>query len=757
MKARALLSILVPALAVLAPVARASEPFPPATAQKNKVKVELAADVTAAAPGETLRLGVFLRPDPEWHVYWKFAGDTGLPTQIHWTAPDGVDFDGLAWPLPHRIPDKLGGRSFGYDGEVLLTSLVRVPADVLEGTVLPVEAKVEWLVCKENCIQGSATVGLELPVRSGPAAERASSSAAAFDRWAAKVPVALPEHVKMTSKVADAPLAPGSALTIELLLTADRPLAAKTPLVEAFFPATEGLEITTVDARQIDPNTLALTLTGKTAEDGELVSRLDGVVQLVLDGTPGAFDVRVEVPRKAGVPLAKGPIVEAKSGSPTLLPGRPAASGADPCAESGTGSDGGGMATSFLLALAFAFLGGLILNAMPCVLPVLSLKVMGVVEQSKEEPKVIWRHGLAYFAGVEVSFLVFAIVLAALHETWAFQFRDPMFVAIFTAIIFAFGLSLFGVFEIALPGAGRLDAAVAGSHGYMSSFNYGIFAVLLGTPCTAPFLSPALAYAATQPPFEMAVLLLAVGAGLAFPFLVIARFPQWRRLLPKPGPWLTTFKQVMGFLLVGTAVFMLSILSEQVSRAAFVGYLVFLSVLSLALWVYGHWTGPTRGTRARLIGSAVAVGLTVFGAMTFVSSEPPEPTPGTRVIDGITWHDFDTIDVEAKAAEGELVFIDFTASWCTTCKVNEATAIHTDSSSALFAKLGVLAVKADYTLKNDKISAWLQRFDEPSVPLYVVIPPGRPAEAFKLTPLISEDDVRDGVCRAKKLVTSASL
>lgn len=742
-----------------ASAARSEEGAPPsATAKKNKVAVELVADVTAVAPGETFRLGVLLRPEKDWHVYWKFAGDTGLPTEVLWSAPDGVDFGAIAWPVPRRIPDKLGGRSFGFDDELMLVSEVRVPESWLDGQEVPLEAKVDWLVCKENCIQGNARVGLRLPVRSTPAAERRATHADAFDAWATRVPSTTPPAgLKIVVTPPSEPVAPGEAFSVKLALSDETStLAALEPAVESFFPATEGLEVPTVVVHPgADGKSLTLELGGKAASTPELATRLEGVVRVLHGGKPLALDVALEIPREAGPVAAPAPV--APEAAHTLRAPSPSSAGGDPCADAGVAAQGDGPLSSLALALLFAFLGGLILNVMPCVLPVLSLKILGLVEQSKDSSQVIWRHGLVYTAGVLASFLVFAIVLIALQQTsWAFQFQDPTFVAIFTAIVFAFGLSLFGVFEIALPGASRLDAAVAGSHGYASSFYYGIFAVLLGTPCTAPFLGPALTYAFTQPPFEMTLLLLTVGLGLAFPFLLLARFPGWRRILPKPGAWLLTFKKVMGFLLIGTAVFMLSIFAAQVSREALISYLVFLSVLSFAAFVYGHWTDPMRRTSTRWIASGVAVALTAVGAVMFVSIEAPPPAPGTRVIAGQTWHDFDQIDVEAKAREGHLVFVDFTADWCATCKVNEATAIHTEATGELFRRLDVMTVKGDFTVHKPEIAKWLERFEEPSVPLYVVIPPGRPAEAFKLPPLISEDDVRNGICRAHKLVTSAS-
>ena len=742
-------------------------PTPPTSMTKNKVLVELAADVDAITPGETFRLGVFLRPEPDWHVYWKFAGDTGLPTEIDWVAPDGFDFGAVDWPVPHRIPDKLGGRAFGYEKEVLHATAVRVPEQLPEGSTVTFEAKVKWLACKENCVQGSAHVALSLAVKNAPAAERRSKHADGFDTWATKVPVKASD-LRVTSTVTGAPVPPGGEFSVTLGVSdpTGKPLALergdlKIAPLDAFYPATEGLEVPEVLTEVMPDGSLRLTLKGRAAATEALPGKLAGVVNLVRDGAPYAFDVTVEVPRQAG---STPPSVSTKA---TLAPAPSAATAdgpkaslgtGDPCADAGHGTGTDDKLSSFALALLFAFLGGLILNAMPCVLPVLSLKILGLVEQSGDSPKVIWRHGLIYTAGVLASFLVFAIILVALQQgSWAFQFQDPTFVAIFTAIVFAFGLSLFGVFELSAPGAAHLDAAVAGSHGYMSSFNYGIFAVLLGTPCTAPFLGPALAYAFTRPPFEMTVLLLTVGLGMAFPFLVLARFPGWRKLMPKPGPWLLTFKKVMGFLLIGTAVFMLSIFAAQVSRAALISYIVFLAVLAFALFVYGHWTEPTRSGRTRFIAIVVSLALTVVGAWRFVSLEAPEAVAGSRVIDGVTWFDFDQTDVNKKAQDGHLVFIDFTADWCTTCKVNEATAIHTDATKALFERLGVTPVKGDFTVHKPEIAKWLQRFEEPSVPLYVVIPAGRPNEAFKLPTLLSEGDVREGICRAHRLVTSASL
>lgn len=732
----------------------------PQRAEKSKVAVEILSDQTALTPGETLRLGVRLTPEEGWHVYWKFPGDTGLPTRVDFEAPDGFSFEEMRWPVPQRFVDKLGGRSFAFERELVLFSEVRVPDDLQEGTSVTLSAKVGWLVCKENCIQGNAHVGITLPVRAVALEERlAAPVATVFENWTQRQPRVVSAGPPTTLTVGGAPVAPGAPFTIDIeVALGDAPGTWHEPLAEAFIPDTEGLEIADISKIETSPGKLGLRLTGKASSQPELQpNKLGGILRAQIGGQTIAWESSVAIERAAAPQqLATAPTMPDTTRDPAAIGARPPVIG-DPCADiPPLEKTDDGKLSSFALALFFAFLGGLILNAMPCVLPVLSLKLLGLVEQSKDSPQTMWRHGLFYTAGVLASFLVMAIVLIALQQTsWAFQFQDPTFVGVFTAIVFAFSLSLFGVYEIALPGASKIDAAVAGSHGYSSSFNYGIFAVLLGTPCTAPFLGPALTYAFTQPPFEMTVLLLAVGLGLAFPFLVLARFPGWRKILPRPGAWLLTFKKVMAFFLVGTAVFLLSIFAAQVSREALISYIVFLTVLAFALWVYGNWTEPSRSPRVRWIATAVALGLTVWSAVTLVSVEAPEDTGATMVAGGITWHDFDRIDVNARAQEGHLVFVDFTADWCTTCKVNEATAIHTDGVKDLIHALGVLPVKGDFTQYKPEIAKWLEKYEEPSVPLYVVIPPGRPGEAIKLPTLLSESDVKSGLCDAHRL-TQAS-
>ncbi len=439
-------------------------------------------------------------------------------------------------------------------------------------------------------------------------------------------------------------------------------------------------------------------------------------------------------------------------------------------------------ADSLPLMFLFAFLGGLILNIMPCVLPVLSIKVLSLVEQSAEHPTRIRRHGYAYTAGVLVSFAAIAIPFAVLDKGWGFQFQEPAFVAGLAAVIFAFSLSLFGVYELNAPGATQLEGVVARQHGYAASFVYGVFAVILATPCTAPFLAPALGFAVTQPPLVRVALLEVIGLGLATPFLLLALVPVWARWLPKPGPWMDTFKKLMGFLLVGTAIWLLDTLRQQVTGPALMDFLVFLMVVAVASFVFGHWAHPMRGAVTRVVAVAVALAAVVGGAFTFLGLERPAPVPRAPVPvaaascapcaergaeaqapaggsssaaagaapsapkaptgpldtdpvvqgDEIRWRDFARVDVTRLAASGNTVFIDFTASWCATCKVNESTVIDTEAIRAELRDLAIVPVRADYTNEDPEITKWLKRFHRAGVPMYVILPAGRPDDAVRL-------------------------
>ena len=455
--------------------------------------------------------------------------------------------------------------------------------------------------------------------------------------------------------------------------------------------------------------------------------------------------------------------VLAQATPPPLADVEPAAS-----AEAGEG-DAEAAAVSPLLMLLFSFLGGLILNLMPCVLPVLSIKVLGLVQQADSSRREILWHGVAYTMGVLASFLALAIMLIVLQHSgrlvgWGFQLQSPAFVAVLGALVFGFGLSLFGIFEVALPGMNAANNAAAKQHGVSGSFTSGVFATLLATPCTAPMLAPALGFALVQPPLVLTGYLLTVGLGLAFPFLVLAMVPAWAKLMPRPGAWMETFKHAMGFLLMGTTVWILDILAAQVSADSLIGYVAFLCVLAVSAWIYGHWGAIHRPTGVRFTALGVAILLGVLGGAQLLTLErPAKADAGAAVVataggghgEHIRWVDFAGSDVESMARGGQTVFIDFTADWCVTCKVYERTVIETDAIRDVFRHKCIVPVKADYTSEDEKITQWLRRFKRPGVPMYVILPAGKPDSPILLPDVLTKSSLLDGLDRAGPTDTKA--
>lgn len=400
-----------------------------------------------------------------------------------------------------------------------------------------------------------------------------------------------------------------------------------------------------------------------------------------------------------------------------------------------TATDQGGGATSgepksIWLMLWFGILGGLILNVMPCVLPVISLKIFGLVKQAGESRGMVMKHGLVYSLGVWFCFMVFAGVIIALKHSaqavgWGFQFQSPIFVAILAAIIFCFGLSMVGVFEITMLGMAQMEKA-SGKEGLSGSFLHGLFATILATPCTAPFLGPALGFAFSQTDLIIIAMFTAIALGLASPFLVLAFVPAWTRFMPKPGAWMNTFKEVMGFLMLGTVIWLLSTLIKQVSETSFIQFLVFLIMVAVGCWAFGKWGSAVAATRTKWTTRIIILVVLAVSANWLLAFEAKKSSAdGTHTISGIEWHPFSEAFVKKQSEEGRPVFVDATADWCATCKVNENGVIYTDEISGLLKELNYVAVKADYTLQDEAITAWLKKHGRAGVPLYVVVPPKR--------------------------------
>lgn len=666
---------------------------------KKLVEATLVADTTAIVPGQPFRVGLHLRMAPGWHTYWQNPGDAGLATTFDLELPGGFTAGPIEWPLPKRIVEPGDVEVYAYKGDVLLVRTVTPPAAMraFSDTPLAFRAKSTWLVCEAICIPGKAEVELKLPLaaRAVPSKENEEL----FRRFDALVPVATPPPFATEWTTTPS----GWNLGIR---GADRTKRAE------FYPFGN-------DTHPV----------GHTAPR-EIVN---GAADLAIPVT-GSADVRGVIALDLDDGTRRGWIVASERSS--------AAASSTPASTN-----------SLWTYLLFGFLGGFILNLMPCVLPVISLKIFGFMRQAGDTRGNILKHGLAFTAGIFTWFLGLAAVVIALKSTgsevtWAFQFQNPWFNFVIGAVVFLFALNLFGVFEIVLPGRAAQGIAEAGSHGGLAgSFTQGILATLLATPCTAPFLGTALGFAFSQPPAVILAMFAAVATGMGFPYVLLSAQPGWMKFLPKPGAWMERLKQFMGFPLLATLLWLLYIIGQQRSTAAIIWAAAAYLCLALAAWIYGTFLGPLASKRTRTLASAgialsLALGLGYFAGDLFArsASSPPEKRE-TVAGEGIPWAPYSEAELQNLLAAGKGVFLDFTADWCLTCKFNERTAIDTAAVREAFAKSGIVPMKADWTNSNPEITRKLAQFDRVGVPFYLFYPPGRADEPVILPELLTEQIV----------------
>lgn len=394
---------------------------------------------------------------------------------------------------------------------------------------------------------------------------------------------------------------------------------------------------------------------------------------------------------------------------------------------------------STLLAILFsALLGGLILNIMPCVLPVISLKIFSFVSEAHDDPRRIFNLGAVFSLGILVSFWILAAVVVALKAAgqeigWGFQLQSPTFVIVMCAVVLVFGLSLFGVFEFYAPMCVCNEAgAIAGKSGYPGAFFNGFLATALATPCTAPFLGPALGYAFSRSTAEIFLVFTAVAIGLALPYLLLTARPAWLRHLPRPGSWMEKTRQFMGFLLIATLLWLLWVLGSLLGFKAIIWAGAFLLLAAIACWVLGQFATPLCSKPRRIVAWLVALALTIGGWVWFVPK-----ALGTQQHDGIAWVSFSPEQLEQTLARRQTVFLDFTAEWCLTCKVNEHTVLDSEEVVATMRQLKVVPMKADWTRYDPEITQMLARFDRSGVPLYVIYPGKDPQHPIILPEVIT--------------------
>jgi thiol:disulfide interchange protein/DsbC/DsbD-like thiol-disulfide interchange protein len=652
--------------------------------EPSHVKVSLIPEVRTIAPGTPFSVAVLLKMDPRWHTYWINPGDSGAPTEIKWNLPPGFEAGPIQWPHPERIevPPLV---SFGYEGEGALLVRITPPRDLEMGEPVTLAAHVSWLECEELCLPGETTVSAV--VATGPAAENDPARAQFFSEARARLPLASGDW-RFTAGSGDG----------FVRLTATPPLWLKEPVAEAeFFPETAGQFSNGRSSWGRGSGAYVMDLP-QSDESTESVRRLTGVLVSKSGwrgpGSERAIRVDIEIGREIG-------------GNAGAIPG----SAASP---SGSG---------LLGAIGLAFIGGLILNLMPCVFPVLSLKVLSLVGQAEAPMRARMKNAGAYSLGVLVAFWALAGLLIALRAGgeqlgWGFQLQSPPVIAALASLFFLIALNLFGVFEVGVS-LTRLGGK-SGGEGTGSSFSSGLLATIVATPCTAPFMGSALGFALTQPAPAALAIFTSLGAGMAVPFVALAASPRLLRFLPRPGAWMETMKQALGFLLAATVVWLAWVLGQQTGSDGVAMLLAALVVQAVGAWVLGKWAVMTRTAAVRTAAAIVAAVLIVGSAAAAVklagSGEPPaRQAAGTE-----TWEPYSEARVNELRAAGRPVFVDFGAAWCLTCQVNERVALSAAPVLAKFQEKNVATLKADWTSRDPAITAALTKLGRSGVPTYVL-------------------------------------
>ena len=666
--------------------------------------VRLVSASDGAGQAETLRFGLHFKMNKGWKIYWRSPGDAGFPPQPNWAGSRNLAEARLDWPAPKRF-SVLGLQTLGYSGEVVLP----VAASVFEpGKPLLLRAKVPYLTCAEICVPYEADLAIDIPA--GP--ETSAIEGGLIETYRALVP-----RTDGTGplRIASAAAVGGATTrTLEIRLSADAPLSKPDIYVEGaegwafgapqYKVGSDGKSAWLRIEAQAPPKTVE-SLVGRTVR---------------LTAVDGARSIESAVVLRAAV-SAVGPV------APVSPPGQ-----------------------NFVVILLLAVVGGLILNLMPCVLPVLSLKLLSVVGHGGGEARAVRTGFLASSAGILASFFVLGSVavglrLAGLSAGWGIQFQQPLFLAFMAVVVALFAANLFGLFEIRLPGAVSDLAAGAGGHGGHGShgmgghFLTGAFATLLATPCSAPFLGTAVGFALSRGPVEIYAVFLALGVGLSLPYLAVAAFPGLATRLPRPGPWMVTLRRVLGIALAATAIWLLSVIAVQIGieRAVVIG--LALVVLSGGLALAGS---RSRGRSGAGIAVSAAAVVTVLALAIWPGTAPIRDT-----VAGGHWTPFDQARIAREVADGRVVFVDVTADWCITCQVNKALVLKTSPVREQLAGNRVSAMVADWTWPNAEIAAYLESFGRYGIPFNVVYGPGSPT-GEPLPEILTKRAVMNALSRA---------
>ncbi|MBV9567893.1 MAG: thioredoxin family protein [Hyphomicrobiales bacterium] len=655
--------------------ARAGQALESVPVKTPHAEVTLISEADAVAPGKPFRLGLHFALAKGWHIYWVNPGEAGEPPHLDLALPQGAAASGFAWPTPLRIPEG-PAMTYSYIGDITLPLTVTPGAS---GTLssFPVKAKASWLICEAICVPEEGAFALDLPISATSRPSREAPLFAAADER-------LPQPSSFEAK-----LMPDGLLSVT-----GKAISPGSVRDAWFFPQkSEVIDDAAPQKLTVGDGNLALSLKPTKSFDPKIA--MAGILVLRDEGGAERFIQIGEGPGEGPGPVA--------SPGPTL-------------------SENTDLGT--LTMLIFAFLGGLILNLMPCVFPILSIKAVGIASLSgRERASVRWL-ALSYTLGVLFAFAVLGVSLLAFRTAgsfagWGFQFQSPVFVAAMAFVFTLVGLNLSGVFEIG--GVINAGGSLAARGGHVGSFFTGLLAVLVATPCTAPFMGAAIAAALTAPPLAMLGVFFMMGLGLAAPYLLIGFLPGLARALPRPGPWTAIFRQALAFPMYAAAAWLVWVISQQAGSDGVLATMCGIVLLGLAAWLFGL-TQLHEG-RARLVGRALA-GIAALGALfvLFDVMTAPRPAPASTIAAGEE-KPYSAARLATLRAEGRPVFVNMTAAWCVTCLVNERIALSSEAVKQAFADRKVAYLKGDWTRADPAISDFLRQHGRDGVPLYVLFPP----------------------------------
>ena len=718
-------------LAVGRPALAASD-----SADAPHVHVRLMTATNGIAASGNVQAGLYFKLENGWHVYWMNPGDAGQPPKINWTLPSGVTAGPLRFPAPKRLP--LGPlMDFGYEDEVLFPLMLTADSSIKPGSIAHLAGKASWLVCRETCIPGKANLELDLPVVGSAPAAANVANAVLINKFAALLPKPMPS----SSKLGFVATADGYRLTA---ITGQRETEAQ------FFPADPDV-IANAAPQSVTPSAKGLTLDLKKDPSAPPAkpAQLRGLLEL-----SGGRAFEIVVPSGPPAPAQTPPADQTAISSAATSPQPPssATSASPSAATTAPGAAGTGSARNpasvvgLLRVVGLAFLGGIILNLMPCVFPVLFLKGLALVNSGNEERHKLRAHGLVYTAGIVISFWALVALLLGLRAAgsrlgWGFQFQSPIFLSLMAALLFFLGLSLAGQFEIGLS-LTSAGGSLAAKQGYTGSFFTGVLAVIVATPCTAPFMGAAIGYALAAPAAVTFAVFTALALGLAAPYLALTLQPAWTRILPRPGAWMEVLRQAVSVPVFGTVIFLAWVLARGYGASLLAALMVSFLLLAIAGWFLGRW--PAKGWSAALAGLIVlcVIGLSVYSAQSF--AQAPRSSASTTATNTGEWQPWSEATVSRNLAVGRPVFVDFTASWCLSCQVNERVALERPEVKQAFLDHHVVLLKADWTQHDDDIAQALEKLGRSGVPAYALYAPGQTSPQLlpeALTPGIVIDAV----------------